>query len=436
VIGLHVTTHGCKLNQFDSAELAGALKRSATPVADPAAARLVVVNTCTVTAAADADARQTLRRRRRESPGALIVVTGCYAEREPEALRAMPEVDLVLRRADRPGAAGMILEELRRRFPEELADGCAERVVAEETLPDFGDRTRAFLRVQEGCDLRCSYCVIPRVRGASRSLAPHDVLARFRRLLEAGFAEVVLTGVNTGDYGKDLEPRSGLTSLLRVLAATDGDYRIRLNSVEPRRVTPDLIDLMAAEPRMASHLQIPIQSGSDNVLRAMRRNYRVRHYARTVETLRRRIPDIGLGADVITGFPGETDADFRETAGFLAASPLNYLHVFSYSARPGTAACDLPGSIPAETIRERSLILRELGASLAIAFRRSQQGRRLRALVLGEARADGAWRALTSNFIDVRVAGGPDGGPRSNSFADVIITRVDASGQAFATSAL
>src|SRR5262245_44030422 len=173
---------------------------------DPASALLLVVNTCTVTAEADADARQLLRRRRRENPMALVVATGCYAERDPDALRRLPGVDLVITRDERPRAANLILDQLRRRFPAELGDGCADRVY-EETLPDFGDRSRAFLRVQEGCDLRCSYCVIPRVRGASRSLPPDDVERRFRALLGAGYREIVLTGVNTGDYGKALDPR-------------------------------------------------------------------------------------------------------------------------------------------------------------------------------------------------------------------------------------
>jgi len=430
MIGFHITTLGCKLNQFDSASLSGALRTAVTPSASPADAGLVVVNTCTVTEAADADARQILRRRRRESPRALIVATGCYAERDPEALGRIPEVDLVLRRDQRERAAGIILEELRLRFPSEMADGCADRAV-EETIPDFGERSRAYLRVQEGCDLRCSYCIIPAVRGESRSLSPDDAAGRFSRLLGAGFREVVLTGVNTGDYGRDLAPQSDLTRLLSRLVRIEGDFRVRLNSVEPRCVTGPLVSLMACEPKIARHLQVPLQSGSDRILRAMRRNYRVADYARVLDRLRARVDGIGLGADLIVGFPGETDADFEETMRFVRASGLSYLHVFAYSRRPGTPAATLEGQVPAEVIRTRSRRLRQLGADLSREFKLGQAGRSLRALVLRGRREDGRLRALTSSFIEVAL----EGAHEANSFVDVRITAVDPDGQATAEAA-
>lgn len=426
--GLHVTTLGCKLNQLDSAELAGAVESARLPlVDDPTQAALVVVNTCTVTAAADADARQILRRRRRESPRALIVATGCFAERDPEALRAMPEVDLVLRREDRTAAAGIILERLRERFPDLLADGCADRL-ASETLPDFGSRTRAFLRVQEGCDLRCSYCIIPSVRGESRSVPPADVERRFRDLLAAGYKEVVLTGVNTGDYGKDLGRSIDLAQLLARLADVPGEYRVRLNSVEPRCVTPELVALLADCPRVARHLQVPLQSGSDDVLRGMRRNYRTADYLRIIEDLRARIPDIGIGADVIVGFPSETGEHFAETVAFIEKSPLNYLHVFSYSPRPGADAAEMRPVSTSQAVAERSRILREIGQTLARNFRLGQRGRTHRALVMGEAGAGGGARALTSNFIEAELL---DPHP-PNTFAPIKIEAVDDSGRATA----
>ena len=428
--GLHVTTLGCKLNQLDSAELAGAMGGSLPLVDDPAQAQLVVINTCSVTAAADADARKIARRRRRENPRALIVMTGCYAERDPEALRSLPEVDLVLRRADRPAAAGIIMEHLRRRDPSLLADGCADRLVG-ETLPDFGRRTRAYLRVQEGCDLRCSYCIIPTVRGPSRSVPPAEVERRFRDLLGAGYKEIVLTGVNTGDYGKDLGRTVDLAELLARLADIGGDYRVRLNSVEPRCVTPALAELMARHPRVARHLQIPLQSGSDAVLRAMRRNYRTADYLRIVEELRARIPDIGIGADVIVGFPSETDEHFRESLDFIAGSPLNYLHVFSYSPRPGTDAAGMQARSDVRTMAERSRVLRELGQTLARDFRLAQSGRMHDALVLRGDAPDGRARALTSNFIEAELL---DPHPE-NTFAAIRITKVDAAGRAYARAA-
>jgi threonylcarbamoyladenosine tRNA methylthiotransferase MtaB len=419
MIGLHVSTLGCKLNQFDSASLAGALRGRAALVEDPSEASLVIVNTCTVTQAADSDARQLLRRRRRESPRALIVATGCYAERDPDALRALPEVDLVLRREERPRASEIIMDHIRLRFPEEAADGCADRVM-EETLPDFGHRSRAYLRVQEGCDLKCSYCIIPSVRGASRSTPPGLIVDRFRSLLDAGFKEIVLTGVNTGDYGKDLDPRTVLTDLLERLAGIEGDFVIRLNSVEPRCVTPELVDLLATERKLARHLQVPLQSGADAVLRRMRRNYRAADYARALESLRSRVPDIGLGADVIVGFPGESEEEFRQTVRFVLATPLNYLHVFSYSRRPGTDADLHPAQLPSAVIARRSLALRTIGRRLARAFRASQRGLPLTALVLRGRRKDGRLRALTSNFIEAAL----DDEAPENSFARIRLTEV------------
>lgn len=420
MIGLHVTTLGCKLNQLDSAELAGALRGTASRVEDPSGARLVIVNTCTVTAAADSDARQILRRRRRESPHALIVATGCYAERKADEIRAMPEVDLVLRREDRPHAAEVLLDHLRRRFPEDLSDGCAERVL-EDHLPDFGERSRAYLRVQEGCDLRCSYCIIPEVRGVSRSVPPEAVRRRLRLLLDAGFREVVLTGVNTGDYGKDLEPRTDLATLLGGLASEGGDFRLRLNSVEPRRVTRGLMEVMERSDKIARHLQVPLQSGSDRVLGRMRRNYRTGHYRRVIQELRSRMPDIGLGADVIAGFPGESAVDFDRTVRFIRSVPLNYLHVFSYSPRPGTPAADSGGQVDPGVIRDRSLILRDLGREISREFRLSQAGRPHRALVLRGSRRDGRRRGLTSNFIEVSL----DRKAPENEFVDVRLARVE-----------
>jgi threonylcarbamoyladenosine tRNA methylthiotransferase MtaB len=413
--GLHITTLGCKLNQFDSAELAGTLRGELSLVEDPGSARLIVVNTCTVTGQADADARQILRRRRRENPEALIVATGCYAERDPSALAALPEVDVVLRREDRPHAARLILDGLRRRFPAEMADGCAERL-AESSLPDFGERSRAFLRVQEGCDLVCSYCVIPSVRGPSRSVPVAAVVERFRSLRDAGYREVVLTGVNTGDYGRDLPERRTLVDLLEALLRIEGDFRIRLNSVEPRRVTKELVSLIAGEPRMARHLQVPLQSGADDVLRAMRRNYRSSDYLDVARALKEAIPDIGLGVDVIVGFPTEGEREFEQTRRVLEEAGATHLHVFSYSPRPGTASYGMRG-IPGGEIHQRSEALRALGRALYGRFVSAQAGRSMRAIVLAGRRRDGRSRALTSNFIEVAL----EGDPTPNTWRDVTI---------------
>ncbi len=397
-------TLGCKLNQFDTAALeAELLRRGLERSADPLRAEILIVNTCTVTARADAEARRLVRRLRRRNPTCTLVVAGCYAEREPERLRELG-ADLVLgNRAkaalaahlDGLGLGGPPNEAAVVALGERGCDGAAGLPAA----LFFGDRTRAFLKVQEGCDLVCSYCIIPQVRGPSRSVAPAALGEAARRLAAAGYREIVLTGVNTGDYGKDLAPPLRLPDLLDRLLAACTPARLRLNSLEPRTLTAAVIERLAAQPRLCRHLQVPLQSGSDRILRLMRRNYRVQDYLDRLERLQRAVEDAALGADVIVGFPGETEEDFERTYRTIAASPLNYLHVFPYSPRPGTAAAALPGAVPPGAVQERSARLRELGRGLWRRFCERFLGRELEAIVLGE-RADGGLRALTDNYIE------------------------------------
>jgi len=413
--GFHTVTLGCKLNQFDTAAIEGELaRRGYVPVADAAEAAVVVVNTCTVTAKADAEARRLVRGIRRANAGCRLLVTGCYAERDAAALSRIPGVDRVFGNFEKSALPGILDDLGVAALPVAPVAGataagdrgCDAAIDAVPAL-HFGERSRAFLKVQEGCDLACSYCVIPRVRGPSRSVPPDAVERAFRSLLDAGFREVVLTGVNTGDYGKDLEPPIDLATLLRRLFAVCGPNRVRLNSLEPRTVTDEIIEMMRAEPRFAAHLQVPLQSGSESVLRRMRRNYRTTLYRERLERLRARVPHVGLGADVIVGFPGESDAEFEETLRFVAGSPLNYLHVFAWSARPGTPASDLGGAPDGRVVRERSRRLRELGTELGRRFRATLVGRVLDAIVLGERDADDRrLRALTGNFVEVTLPAG------------------------------
>ncbi|MDH3628089.1 MAG: tRNA (N(6)-L-threonylcarbamoyladenosine(37)-C(2))-methylthiotransferase MtaB [Acidobacteriota bacterium] len=400
--GFHTITLGCKANQFDSAAIDGELVRRGFDRREHYRdADVVVVNTCTVTHRADADARRLIRAVRRANPACTLMVTGCYAQLDPEILRAMPEVD------------GVFGNDEKQQWPEILDGlGLPTATDSNRVQPDrgcdgmpnaaglyFGSRTRAFLKVQDGCRLACSYCVIPTVRGASRSVPTPVVVDAFTGLLRRGYREVVLTGINTGDYGRDLEDGSTLATLLRTLLSVAGSNRIRLNSLEPLTVTDEVIELLADHPRLASHLQMPLQSGSPAVLRAMRRNYRLETYSERLETLATRVPDIALGADVIVGFPGETDAQFEETFRFVRDSPLCYLHVFSWSPRQGTPASELDGRVHSRVIVERSRRLRELAAQKALQFRRRFVGRRLDAVALG---SEGE-RALTGNFIDVKL---------------------------------
>ncbi|MBD3867701.1 MAG: tRNA (N(6)-L-threonylcarbamoyladenosine(37)-C(2))-methylthiotransferase MtaB [Acidobacteria bacterium] len=400
----HSITLGCKLNQFDSAAMEGELaRRGFTENPDRDRAGVIIINTCTVTHRADADARKLIRSVRRNNPACRLLVTGCFAERDAEAIRRIPGVDRVFGNREKPAIASILDEIGLVGKPVVRGDtGCEETL----GLPDdlyFGDRSRAFLKIQEGCDLVCSYCIIPKVRGRSRSVPLEQVDTAMESLFRRGYREVVLTGVNTGDYGKDLEGGLILETLLERLLDRCGENRIRLNSLEPLTVTDGIIRLMAASGgRLAPHLQVPLQSGSEAVLRRMRRNYRASAWMDRMERLRAAMPDIGLGADMIVGFPGETEEEFQETCRLLASSPVNYLHVFSWSERPGTPASELHDRVHSATIRERSATLRRFADEAGFRFRSRFPGRQLDCVALG----DGS-RALTGNFIEVALDGKP-----------------------------
>lgn len=392
-----IVTLGCKLNQSDSAALAGRLGGAETRAAEGEAADLVLLNSCTVTHRADREARRLVRTLRRDNPRATLAVTGCAARRDARMFSAMPEVDVVL------GPAAQV-ETFLSAWVEPALEACA-------APPWFAGRTRAFLKVQEGCDLRCAYCIVPSVRGASVSVPAAQAREALGGLLERGYREVVLTGINTGDWGRDLPGRKRLPNLLGELLEAPGDYRLRLNSVEPRRVTPALVDLMAGEPRLCRHLQVPLQSGSDAVLRAMKRNYRAAFYRKVLEEAAERVPGIGLGADVLVGFPGETGQDFGATMRLVEESPLAFVHPFSYSPRPGTPAA-LLAELPAAEVKARSHALTELGHEKARRFAEGMRGQRLRALAL----RDG--EVLTDNFLTARLEGAP---AEQNTFLDVAV---------------
>ncbi|MFQ5718312.1 MAG: tRNA (N(6)-L-threonylcarbamoyladenosine(37)-C(2))-methylthiotransferase MtaB [Acidobacteriota bacterium] len=411
-------TLGCKLNQADTARLAAELDaRGMQPVSTPAQADLMVVNTCTVTSRADADGRHALRRLRRANPDARLIAMGCTASRDPRSLSALDGVDVVSPGCDpRP-----VIRAAMAAFPGDIDAGATPYHI----VPTIPGRTRAYLKVQDGCDLACAYCIIPSVRGRSRSIPAAEIEASLARLIGAGFVEVVLTGVNTGDWGRDLPGAPRLLDLLQRLVSVPGLGRLRLNSLEPRTVDDPLIEWLAGEPRMAPHLQIPLQSGSDSILARMRRNYRRGFYRDLLARLERALPGIGLGADVIVGFPSESEADFSLTETLVEESPLAYLHVFSYSARPGTDAADLPDPVDPAVIRERATRLRKLAARKGTRFRRRHIGRTVEVITLEDARPDGRIRSLTGNFFEVLL---PAGSARANRLVPVRIVSADASG--------
>jgi threonylcarbamoyladenosine tRNA methylthiotransferase MtaB len=405
-------TLGCKLNQYDTTEVQALLEAEGfCTVPFETAAQVYVINTCTVTARADYSDRQTIRRAVARNPDAVVVVTGCYAQTNPDAVAAIPGVDVVLGTQDRQALPGLLHQARKRVRPlVQVSD-----VFKARTLPAIPIRrvapghTRAFVKVQDGCQHRCSFCIVPFARGGSRSQAIEAVVAQVEALVSAGHVEVVLTGVDLGHYGWDLHPRTTLAALVRRLLDVRELGWLRLSSVLPPYFTEELIELIVGDRRICRHLHVPLQAGSDRVLRAMRRPYTVRMYRTLVERLASAVPGLGLGADVIAGFPGETEAEFEGTATLVEALPFSYLHVFSYSDRRGTeAARGTAPRVASGTIRQRTTRLRSLGAAKQDAFRRAQIGRELPVLVL-ERRERGAGRlvGLSDNYLELAFAG-PD----------------------------
>ncbi|MFZ0520162.1 MAG: tRNA (N(6)-L-threonylcarbamoyladenosine(37)-C(2))-methylthiotransferase MtaB [Candidatus Acidiferrales bacterium] len=439
---------GCRATEADAASMRRSLRAAGLQMLDEhghAHADVVVLNTCTVTAAADSQARDAIRKIHRANPSARIVVTGCYAQRAPEEIAALEgvswvignshqtEIPRVVREGLSPAAAestatsvASFSSTLSKDFvplahlddePMSLARGPAKiltgdifaqssvQIAPVETAAGIpGDRTRPILKIQDGCNNRCSYCVIPFVRGRSRSLPPDGVITEVQQLVAAGAKEIVLSGINLGAYGRDLVPRAELAQVVRRILEETDLQQLRFSSIEPQDVTEDFVALVASSPRIARHFHIPLQSGSNRILHAMHRWYRAEHYAERIKRIRTTLPDAAIGADVIAGFPGETDEDFGTTFEFIERLPFTYLHVFAFSARPGTKAVDLAPPVSPEVTRERARALRALGQQKAAAFRNLQTGKRVRALTLR--RGGDTWtEALTGNYLKMRVAG-------------------------------
>jgi threonylcarbamoyladenosine tRNA methylthiotransferase MtaB len=405
-------TLGCRLNQVDSQQIQAALEaRGFSTVPFGAAADVVVVNTCTVTARAEVSDRQAIRRARRANPDACLVVTGCWAQTSAAEVARQAGVDLVVGNADKARLPALLDEVLRApRGPArvEVGDLRGARVDTVEVPARVPGRSRAFVKVQDGCQHRCAFCIVPRARGASRSLEPARVLDQARRLVADGHPEITLTGVDLGHYGADLVPRTSLAVLLRALAEIPGLRWLRLSSLLPAYFSEELLDVLTSAPAIAPHFHVPLQSGSDRVLRSMRRPYRVAMYRALVERLAAAFPVLGLGADVIAGFPGETHDDAAATEALIEALPFTYVHVFPYSDRIGTEAAARPGHVDRATIARRAARLRALGAAKAAAFRLALVGRTEDALVLETRdRATGGLVGLTGQYVEV-VFDGPD----------------------------
>jgi threonylcarbamoyladenosine tRNA methylthiotransferase MtaB len=392
-----VKTFGCRASQADGAALEAGLAASGLNAArEIADADLVVLNTCTVTATADDELRQTVRRIHRTQPDARIVVTGCYAQRAPEEIAALPGVTWVVGNSHKNSIPDLVADGAHYHGEIRIGDILEQRDFLSAPVEDaLGDRTRPNLKIQDGCNNRCSFCIIPFVRGRSRSARPDSVIDQVRHLASK-YREVVLSGINLGRWGRDLEGGTRLVDLVRLLLDETNVERLRLSSVEPMDWSDALLELVATSPRIAKHVHAPLQSGSDRVLRRMHRKYRPRHYADRILKARALMPNCAVGADVMTGFPGESEQEFEESRAFIESLPFTYLHVFTYSARPGTpAATDM--QVPLEIRKRRTHILRDLAAAKNRTFRQSMIGRTLSVVTI----EDGA---LSDNYLKIALA--------------------------------
>lgn len=420
----YVENFGCRATQADGAAIEQQFRGLGLERAEAAIdAEVVVLNTCTVTASADQDARAAIRRIHRENPGCQIVVTGCYAQRAPEEIAAIPGVTRVIGNSHKHQLAELATARKATNFVplSNLASylSPSDRIFVSDIFahtellaaPVFdapNARTRPNLKVQDGCDNRCSFCVIPSVRGQSRSLPLTRIIREVSTLVAAGYKEVVISGINLGRWGRDLPQRSRFEDLVRAIAAETDLEKLRISSVEPMDWSNELISLVADSPRIAKHAHVPMQSGSDKILRAMHRKYRPWHYREKIEEIRAAMPDAAIGADVMTGFPGETGEDFDETRRMIKELPFTYLHVFTYSSRPGTASEKMPNQVPVNVARERNQTLREIAASKKRAFMESFMGNTIEAITLDvKHHAEGAQfsEALTDNYLKLHIAG-------------------------------
>jgi threonylcarbamoyladenosine tRNA methylthiotransferase MtaB len=462
VATFYVANFGCRATQADGAAIERQLReRGLERAEEPTQAELVVLNTCTVTAAADQDARAAIRRIHRKNPDAQIVVTGCYAQRAPEEIAALPGVTQVIGNSHKhllaelawggrqtsdlgPRPLGLDsqidsksfvpMAELTSDFrgpkskvrsPIFVSDIFAHtELQAAPVFEAANERTRPNLKVQDGCDNRCSFCVIPYVRGQSRSLPLAAVLREVETLVNAGYREVVISGINLGRWGRDLTASPGppalgqrpttngqqpsFEDLIRAILSRTRLEKLRISSVEPMDWCDELIRLMARSSRIARHAHVPLQSGSDAVLRRMHRKYRPWHYREKIEKIRAAMPSAAIGADVMVGFPGESDAEFEETRRLAEDLPFTYLHVFTFSARPGTPAASLGKQVPTPVARERSRVLRDLASEKKLAFMRGFIGKSVDLITLNVTGRDnsGAYtEALTDNYLSMRLQG-------------------------------
>lgn len=397
-VALH--TLGCKLNFSETSTIGSQFLGRGFEIVDyKEKADVYVFNTCSVTENAEKECRQLVRRALRQNPNAFVAVTGCYAQLRPEEISRIEGVDVILGSNEKFKLFNLIDDFSKK-------DLACVFVSPTKTLDEFGpahstdadSRTRAYFKIQDGCDYKCSFCTIPMARGKSRSMNPESVLKEFNKLVESGYKEIILTGVNVGDYGNSFD--INLYKLLLRMTEVPGEFRIRISSVEPNLLSDEIIELTAENNKICRHFHIPLQSGSPKILKLMQRRYKAEDYSLLINRIKERIPDAGIGVDVITGFPGETEKDFLDTHNFLRDLPVSYLHVFTYSERPDTKAVTMPGSVDVFERRKRNNILRILSEKKKTAFYNEMAGRVLQVLFEAE-NENGIMKGFSSNYVRV-----------------------------------
>ena len=397
-------TLGCKTNQFESASMQESMQSSGYQVVPfDEGADLVIVNTCTVTNATDAQSRNLIRRARKLNGACRVVVTGCYAQVDPEALQELPGVSLVIGNEEKQRLLDYLTED-QETTAVVVSDIRHVEKVCLSPLTTFSGRSRAFVQIQNGCDAFCSYCIIPYARGASRSATPDEILQQIDGLVAAGFQEIVLTGIHIGGYGADLDTPMSLNDLVRRIEFETGIRRLRLGSIEPTELTEELLETVASSQVICQHLHIPLQAGNDHVLQRMKRTYSTEFFGQLLERVRDSIPDAAICLDVITGFPGETEEEFESAYNFISRLPLTDLHVFPYSKRPGTPAAGYSDQVPGDVSKARAERLRHLAAEKHRSFAEGFIGEELE-IVVESGEKEGLLKGVSRNYLDIRFSG-------------------------------
>ncbi|MBN2372999.1 tRNA (N(6)-L-threonylcarbamoyladenosine(37)-C(2))-methylthiotransferase MtaB [bacterium] len=416
-------TLGCKLNQFETAYIADLFKDMGYEQAPfPSKADVYLINTCAVTSKSQKHSYQAVRRAIRGNPDGIVIVTGCAAQVDPNGFGSISGVDLVVGNREKAHILSF-LDGLKKGEPLRVkVCGWGQKNIPlfPMSIKRFTDYTRSFIKVQEGCDAHCTYCIVPKARGPARSVPVDEVVSQVLTLWGSGYREIVLTGIHLGQYGKDLHPRNDLCGLLDRLLSDNRQNRLRLSSIESSEFSERLFDLIGSAPNLCPHFHVPLQSGSKRILERMGRPYTPEEYSDVIYRINQRNPLSAIGADVMTGFPGETGSDFEMTCRLIDTLPLAYLHVFSYSPRPGTLAELMPDQVDIQTKKERSLYLRRIGRIKRGMFRSRFIGKELKGLVLNQSAPEPGYKvALTGNYIPVYIKAGAD------KFNKMVMVRVE-----------